>query len=163
MHSLSFSFRISASWISKILRDVFDAIAKNMLFLMPKPNEAAFKSTEREFRERWNFPNVVGCLDGKHIRIRCPPKSGSLYYNYKNYFSIILFALSDANCKFMAIDVGSFGREGDAGNSFSNTFVFDSSIEMNYHLNRYLPKIANRPMYSKQTLRLARPKAIAKY
>lgn len=124
------------------MRDVFNTIAKNMLFSMPKPNEATFKSTEREFRERWNFPNVVGCLDGKHIRIRCPHKSGSLYYNYKNYFSIILFALSDANCKFMAIDVGSFGRKGDAGNFFSNTFVFDSSIEMNYHLNRYLPKIA---------------------
>lgn len=90
-----------------------------MLFLMPSPTIDTFRSTEKIFRERWNFPNVVGCLDGKHVRIWCPDKTGSLYYNYKNYFSIILFALTDANYKFMAIDVGSFGREGDAGNFFS--------------------------------------------
>lgn len=82
---------------------------------MPTPSKSMFESTEKVFRERWNFPNVIGCLDGKHIRIRCPKNSGSLYFNYKNYFSIILFALCDANYKFIAIDVGSFGREGDAG------------------------------------------------
>lgn len=115
-HSLSFSFRISVSWISKIVKEVFDSIRKNMLVLMPSPTKETFKSTEIVFRERWNFPNAVGCLDGKHIRVRCPNKTGSLFYNYKNYFSIILFALTDANYKFMAIDVGSFGRGGDAGN-----------------------------------------------
>lgn len=86
-----------------------------MLFLMLCPTIDTFVATEKIFHQRWNFPNVVGCLDGKHIRIWCPDNSGSLYYNYKNYFSIILFALTDANYKFMAIDVGSFGREGDAG------------------------------------------------
>lgn len=85
---------------------------------MPSPSKESFESTEKMFRERWNFPNVVGCLDGKHVRVRCPRRTGSLYYNYKNYFSIVLFALTDANYKFMAIDVGSFGREGDAGNIF---------------------------------------------
>lgn len=87
-----------------------------MLILMPMPTKAMFETTEKIFHNRWNFPNVVGCLDGKHVRIRAPENTGSLYFNYKNYFSIILFALTDANCKFMAIDVGSFGREGDAGN-----------------------------------------------
>lgn len=82
---------------------------------MPCPNKLTFETTEKIFSSRWNFPNVVGCLDGKHIRIRCPSKTGSLYFNYKNYYSIILFALCDANCKFLAIDVGSYGREGDAG------------------------------------------------
>lgn len=121
-HSLAFSFRISASWISKIVKEVFDSIKRNMLFLMPCPTIDTFVSTEKIFRQRWNFPNVVGCLDGKHIRIWCPDKSGSLYYNYKNYFSIILFALTDANYKFMAIDVGSFKREGDADKFFFQTW-----------------------------------------
>lgn len=86
-----------------------------MLYLMPTPTKDQFIQIEREFYERWNFPNVLGCLDGKHIRLKCPDKSGSLYYNYKDFFSVVLFALVDAKYKFIAIDVGSFGREGDAG------------------------------------------------
>lgn len=121
-HSLAFSFRISPSWISKIVKEVFETIKRKMLFLMPSPTRDTFVSTEKKIRERWNFPNVVGCLDGKHVRIWCPDKSGSLYFNYKNYYSIILFALTDANYKFMAIDVGSFGREGDAGKFLQNSF-----------------------------------------
>lgn len=62
-----------------------------------------------------DFPNCVGAIDGKHVRVVCPNKSGSLYYNYKNYFSIVLLAIVDAKYKFLAIDVGSYGKEGDSG------------------------------------------------
>ncbi|KAF0761526.1 protein ANTAGONIST OF LIKE HETEROCHROMATIN PROTEIN 1-like [Aphis craccivora] len=41
--------------------------------------------------------------------------SSSLFFNYKNYFSVVLLDMMDANYKFIAIDVGSFGREGDSG------------------------------------------------
>jgi hypothetical protein len=37
----------------------------------------------------------------------------------KNYYSISLPAVTDANYKFIAVDVGSFGKDSDAG-------VFDS-------------------------------------
>lgn len=87
---------------------------------LPKPTEEDFKRIANDYFDRWNYPNCVGAIDGKHVRIKCPANSGSIYFNYKEYFSVVLLAIVDANCKFIAIDVGSYGREGDAG-IFSKT------------------------------------------
>ena len=54
-------------------------------------------------------------MDRQHIRIRNPWHSVSMYHNYKQYFSIVLQRLADANCKFTAIDVGAYGRQSDGG------------------------------------------------
>jgi len=61
------------------------------------------------------FPNCILAIDGKHVRIRSPSNSGSLFHNYKDYFSIVLLAMVDANYKFVAVDIGSFGKEGNSG------------------------------------------------
>lgn len=50
----------------------------------------------------------------KHIRCINPRNSGSNYFNYKKYFSIILMAVVDANLSFIANDVGAYGRESDS-------------------------------------------------
>jgi len=82
---------------------------------MPDPKTINFTSKAAEFSYKWNFPNCISALDGKHIRIRCLSKSGSLYHNYKDFFYIVLLAMVDANYKFVAVDIGSFGKEGDSG------------------------------------------------
>lgn len=81
---------------------------------MPRTREE-WESIAKEFEEKWNVFNTIGAMDGKHIRISCPKRSGSHYFNYKNYHSIVLFALADANYKFIYVDVGTNGRVGDSG------------------------------------------------
>nr|CAH7737144.1 unnamed protein product [Callosobruchus chinensis] len=113
---LAYSFCISKSAVAKIVSEVCKAIWTTLVMAhMPQPTKSTFKVIATDFWKRWQFPNCIGCIDGKHIRIKCPPKSGSMYYNYKNYFSIGLLALTDANYKFIMVDVGSYGKESDGG------------------------------------------------
>lgn len=113
--SMKFDTRISQERISQILKEVFFAISKNLRKLMPIPKEIDWKKHAQNFFEKWNFPNAIGAIDGKHIRIQCPSNSGSLYFNYKGLFSVVLLAIVDADYKYIAIDVGSYGRESDGG------------------------------------------------
>jgi len=55
-----------------------------------------------DFFNRWQFPNCVGAIDGKHISIQCPANTGSQFYSsYKKRISIILNAACDAKYRFM--------------------------------------------------------------
>ena len=49
------------------------------------------------------------------MRIVCPTDSGAMFFNYNKYFSIVLQGLVDANCKFITVDMGGFGKQSDGG------------------------------------------------
>lgn len=113
---LAFSFRISKSRIAVIVIEVCQAIWKKLLMThMAPPTTEDFINIAKTFWEKWQFPNCVGCLDLKHVRIRCPPKSGSMYYCHHSFYSIGLLTLTDANGKFIMVNIGSYGKENDAG------------------------------------------------
>jgi hypothetical protein len=53
-------------------------------------------------------------IDGKHVIVKRPPNSSSEFYNYKVTYSIILFAVGDADYCFSFIDVGCNGKANDS-------------------------------------------------
>jgi hypothetical protein len=77
----------------------------------------------KQYQALWNFPHSVGAIDGKPVVLQCPTNSASEYCNYKNAFSIVLFALVDANYNFMFVDVECQGRISDSG-VFTNTELY---------------------------------------
>lgn len=42
-----------------------------------------------------------------------PKNSGSLFFNYKKDFSVVLLALVDADYKFVTVDIGAYGKNSD--------------------------------------------------
>lgn len=69
---------------------------------MPVPTEELWRNTARRFQEKWNFPNCIAALDGKHVVIQAPANSGSYFYNYKGTFSVVLLT----DYRFLAVDAG---------------------------------------------------------
>ena len=95
---LSFPMRISKSAIAPIIKETTCAIWTSLQAQhTPSPTEEIFQEIAKDFNIRWNISNFVWSIDGKHIRIKCPPNSGSQYCNYRQYHSTVV----DANRKFV--------------------------------------------------------------
>ena len=69
--------------------------------------------------------------------------SGSFYYNYKGFFSIVLLSVIDDDHKFLYWDIGANGASSDAG--IFNDTELKEYLEMNQvglpYLNLYLEMI----------------------
>ncbi|KAJ8936202.1 hypothetical protein NQ318_007356 [Aromia moschata] len=112
--ALTYYFMRGLTTISNIIATTTEAI---WTVLQPKymstPTPEKWTSIADRYYTLWNIPNCLGSLDGKHFRIKRLPKTGSTFYNYKGYFSIVLMACADADGLFTTIDVGEIGRNSD--------------------------------------------------
>ena len=85
---------------------------KNEFF--PEPTEDRWREISDAFRKCSHFPNCLGAIDGKHIIVTKSPRSGSMNFNYKCYFSIVLMTIADSDYKFTYADIGAYGKDSDS-------------------------------------------------
>ncbi|XP_049513040.1 uncharacterized protein LOC125940654 [Dermacentor silvarum] len=99
--------------ISETTQVIWETLKKRYVKCPTKPEE--WRDIARGFEQRWNFPNCVGSIDGKHVTVEAPCNSGSENFNYKGSFSKILMAVCDSAYKFLYVEVGRSGGESDGG------------------------------------------------
>ena len=94
------------------------------------------------FRKTANFPKCLGAIDGKHVTLLSTEHSGSTFYNYKGFYSVVLLAVADSNYRFLFVDVGSVGKSGDPT-------VFKGTLLLARRLKKALWKFHRRKKYMK--------------
>ena len=104
-------YNIGLSTVKQIIPEVCNVLCEVLapLFLQ-FPSREQFRVIANEFMTDLNFPNCVGALDGRHCRIKKPPNSGSLFFNYKKFFSIVLMGCCDSKKRFLWTNVGDYGK-----------------------------------------------------
>ena len=81
------------------------------MYLKAPQNKEDWTKIGQEFSKECDFPNCLGAYDGKHIAIEYLCYSGSEYFSYKAFFSIVLMAMCDAKYCFTLVDVGNYGKK----------------------------------------------------
>jgi len=95
--------------------------------------QSDWKNIAEDFENIWNFGHCIGAIDGKHICIENPSNTGSMYYNYKGFYSIVLLAICDAKYNFTLIDVGHYGSNNDAG-VLANSVIGQKMSDGSFHI-----------------------------
>ncbi|XP_043471848.1 protein ALP1-like [Leptopilina heterotoma] len=126
--TLSKMYFIGLSTLYEIISEVCEQVW-NILspIYLPERQIADWIEIGERYENRWHFPNCLGALDGKHIRISKPPRSGSAFFNYKKYYSFVLMAICDPEYRFTWIDIGDYGSLNDA--SVFNASGFGQELE----------------------------------
>lgn len=115
---LHYAFRVGKSTVGNIVNEVCGALWSPVKrVVIPDISTEKWVEIAQGFEDTANFPH---CIDGKHIRFLQPSNSGSMFYNYKAYFSLVLFTLfiyitCDSNYLFTFMDIGSYGKSSDNG------------------------------------------------
>ena len=113
--SLTYLFHMGKKTVSRVISETCETLHEilcNKYLNAPKKKEQ-WKKISNDFEELWQFSHVIGAINGKHIRIQAPNKSGTLFHNYKGFFSLQLLAVCDAKYNFIFVDVGQYGSNND--------------------------------------------------
>jgi len=81
-------FGVDQGTTSRTITRVTRALLRRMSTYVHLPNQHEADIQKAEFFKMARFPNVIGCVDGTHIRIIAPSENEYEYVNRKNQHSI---------------------------------------------------------------------------
>ncbi|XP_052788534.1 putative nuclease HARBI1 [Mya arenaria] len=100
--------------VSRVVAQVTEAICGHIHQFVTWPDANARAWNMTEYFKKAGFPNVVGCVDGTHIRIQAPSEDEPAFVNRKGFHSINMQAVCDFTGKFTSVNASWPGSCHDA-------------------------------------------------
>ncbi|KAL1468251.1 hypothetical protein MTO96_025559 [Rhipicephalus appendiculatus] len=118
MYQIADKFDVSESTVHAAISRVLDFLdfisAREICWPDRDERERNKRTFMKLVRRRSGLPDVVGAIDGCHVRIARPTESEQSYYNRKKFHSIILQGVCDADMMFIDVFIGIPGRAHDS-------------------------------------------------
>lgn len=113
--------------VSQVCQSIVENLWKEFVASLMPVVEKDFQEMMDSMNSMWQFPFCWGALDGCHIPIKSPPGGAEAckeYYNFKNFYSVVLMAMVDSKYRFFW---GSCGFPGNSHDSiiFQATDMWD--------------------------------------
>ncbi|KAJ8390024.1 hypothetical protein AAFF_G00111850 [Aldrovandia affinis] len=108
-------FGVGVTTVCRCLHEFCQAVNQIVLpevLSGPKPEDLEEMATA--FERQWDVPQCIGAIDSSHIPIIAPKEFHRDYFNCKDWHSIVLQAVVDANGLFWDVCVGFPGSASDA-------------------------------------------------
>ena len=88
------------STVSLVVDSVTNALVRKKDEFIKWPNDNRKNMIRAGFYDKAGFPNVIGCIDGTHVRIQAPSVDEPAYVNRKSFHSINVQAICDNEGNF---------------------------------------------------------------
>lgn len=121
LYTIAELFGLGVSTVHGIIVEVSQAIINNF---WKTAVQDIFPTNVQQFTEKildmdqlWQFPCTWGAIDGCHLPIQCPPggqEARKEYHNFKNFYSIVMMAIIDAQDRFVWVSIGFPGNSHDS-------------------------------------------------
>ncbi|KAJ8909858.1 hypothetical protein NQ315_013895, partial [Exocentrus adspersus] len=106
-------FNVTISTVHRIIRRLTYFLSNLSSEIILWPNDDGKRISEEHFSQK-GFPNVIGAIDGCHIKIDKPQNDPDSYINRKGYYSIQMQAVCDHRRKILDVFIGYPGSVHDS-------------------------------------------------
>ena len=131
---------LAESTVCQIVVQVCKAIVEE---LWSEAVACHFPKSDEDFKEKlldmdaeWQFPYAFSGTDDSHLPIKCPnggQEAMTQYYNFKNFYWVVLLALVDTQYRFIWPSLGA------PGNTHDSTYFQSTSLWDEINVDKVLP------------------------
>ena len=109
------AFNIGQTTVLEAFQDVVSILntLKNNFIKFPR-TDAEKICTINSFKSRSEMPNVLGAIDGTHIKIRAPKENKRDYFSRYHQYDVVCQGIVDGNTKFIDLVAGFPGSMHDS-------------------------------------------------
>ena len=90
--------------VVKVCQLIVEVLWEETVSTLWPDNEEKMMDLMKCMDTEWQFTYAYAAIDGSHIPIRCPPGGAAAakeYYNFKNFYPIVLMAIVDSKYHFL--------------------------------------------------------------